>query len=108
MPAVTFSGLASGLDTRALIDAILSVERRPIERLQQRQALFNQRRAALDELRGKLSAFDSALRDLPPPARSADGPPRSATPRFCAPRRRPAPKPVCTPWRSRGSPPRTR
>jgi flagellar hook-associated protein 2 len=64
MPPINFSGLASGLDTRAMIDAILRLERRPIERLQQRQALLGQRRDALGELRGKLEAFESAVREL--------------------------------------------
>ncbi|HEU4402081.1 MAG TPA: flagellar filament capping protein FliD [Candidatus Polarisedimenticolia bacterium] len=60
----TFGGLASGLDTRAIVDAILKAERRPMERLQARQALFQQRRAALDEMRSKLGGFEDALRSL--------------------------------------------
>ncbi len=64
MPTINFSGLASGLDTKALIDAILSVERKPIEQLQARQSTLGQRKAALDELRSKLAAFEGALRDI--------------------------------------------
>ena len=45
------SGLASGIDTKAIIDAILNVERKPLDRLQNRQQLFSQRKAAFDELR---------------------------------------------------------
>lgn len=62
--AFNFSGLASGFDTRALIDAILRVERRPIERLQSRESSLNQQQSALDELRGKLNGFLTTLRDL--------------------------------------------
>ena len=64
MPTINFTGLASGLDTRAIVDAILEFERKPIERLQTRQSLFSSQRAALDELRSKLTSFETALRDL--------------------------------------------
>ena len=62
MAAVTFSGLASGLDTQALIQAILDAERAPLQRLQIRQTVFNQQRSAFDELRSRLKAFESSLR----------------------------------------------
>lgn len=64
MATINFTGLASGLDTRALIDAILQAERRPIERLQAKQEVFSQQRAAFEELRSKLSGLRGALRDL--------------------------------------------
>ena len=67
MGAINFSGLVSGLDTRAVVDAILNFERQPITRLEDRRQLFNQRNAALDKLRSGLNAFESALRDLSSP-----------------------------------------
>ena len=62
--AFNFAGLASGIDTKALVDAILSVERRPIERLQQREFELNQRKSAFDDLRSKLNGFLTTLRDI--------------------------------------------
>ena len=61
---VTFGGLASGIDTKAVIDAIMAVERRPIQRLESRQSDLNSRKAALDEMRSKLDSFLASLRDL--------------------------------------------
>jgi flagellar hook-associated protein 2 len=61
---VSFGGLASGIDTQALIEAILKAERKPAERLQARQALLEQRRAAFGQMRTKLSAFADAVRSL--------------------------------------------
>ncbi len=64
MASINFTGLASGLDTRAIIDAILEFEREPIERLETRRTLFSSRRSALEELRSKIGSFETALRDL--------------------------------------------
>lgn len=64
MPPVTFSGLASGIDTQKLIAAILDAERQPLKRLQVRQAVFNQKHASFEELRSKLNAFEGSLREL--------------------------------------------
>lgn len=64
---ITFGGLASGLDTQALVRAILDFESQPLERLQDRRQLFSQRKNALNELDGKLKALETALRDLSSP-----------------------------------------
>ena len=61
---VTFGGLASGIDTKALIQAIIQAERKPIERLEARQVELNQQKSALDEMRSKLSGFLNTLKDL--------------------------------------------
>lgn len=66
--AITFGGLASGLDTDALVQAILSVEREPVNQLRSREALFNKQKSALNELNGKLTSFESALRGLSSPS----------------------------------------
>lgn len=64
MPTINFSGLASGIDTQALVEAILNVERQPLTRIENKRALFSQRKAALDELSAKLSGFQGVLEDL--------------------------------------------
>ncbi len=65
MPSpVNFGGLASGLDTKALVDAIMSVERQPLERLQSKVQEYSARKSAYGELQSKLTGFESALRDL--------------------------------------------
>jgi flagellar hook-associated protein 2 len=58
VPTITFGGLATGLDTSALIDALVKVEHRPIDLLQNQQnqlsnklSLFNQLKSLLGTLR---------------------------------------------------------
>ncbi len=62
--SINFGGLASGIDTQALVQAILKAERRPAERLESRQALYRRQKSALEEMRSKLRGFEGALRDL--------------------------------------------
>ena len=61
---ITFGGLASGIDTRALIDAIIQAERQPVERLTARKSSLNQEKSALDEMRTQLNGFLNTLKDL--------------------------------------------
>lgn len=62
--SINFSGLASGIDTKAIIEAILRAESKPLEKLQSRQATFNARKTALEDLRSRLDKFETKLRDL--------------------------------------------
>ncbi len=64
MPTIQFGGLSSGLDTKAIIDALMAVERRGLDRLVARRTVLQARadayakvRAALEDLRSKLTAF---------------------------------------------------
>lgn len=64
MPTIQFGGLTSGLDTKAIIDALMGVERRGLDRLLARRTILQARadayakiRTALVDLRTKLTAF---------------------------------------------------
>ena len=64
---ITFGGLATGLDTRAIIDALLSVEQIPIIRLQNKKTvlsrqddIYAQLDSRLDDLRTAVEALDTA------------------------------------------------
>ncbi|NRA95462.1 MAG: flagellar cap protein FliD, partial [Planctomycetes bacterium] len=64
---ITFGGLATGLDTRAIIDALLSVEQIPIIRLQNKKTvlsrqddIYSQIDSRLDDLRTLLESLDTA------------------------------------------------
>ena len=64
--AITFGGLATGLDTNAIIDALMEIERQPIDRLQREQSYLNSRLDAfksfdgsLSKLLGKFEALDT-------------------------------------------------
>ena len=69
MAGITFGGLASGLDTQALIRAILDFERQPVTRLQQRRLDFDIQRSALSELEGKVKELENSLNTLSSPVR---------------------------------------
>ncbi len=56
---ISFSGLASGLDTRAIINALLQAESRPMESQRARQADFRAR----SDLFGRLGSLLSTLQD---------------------------------------------
>lgn len=64
MPTIQFGGLASGLDTKSIIDALMGVERRRLDQLVARRATLQARadayakiRTALADLKTKLTAF---------------------------------------------------
>ncbi len=64
MSAVSFSGLASGLDTASIVAQLVAIKRQPIVRLQERKSLFESQIAALGELKSKLLALQNAAQDL--------------------------------------------
>jgi len=55
--SITFGGLATGIDTEAIISELMKIERSPIERLEKDQAYYNNRLKAFSELDGKLKGF---------------------------------------------------
>ncbi len=65
--SITFGGLATGMDTSAIVDALMEIERQPIERMERDKAYFTSRLQAFNDLDSKLSelqekaeAIDSA------------------------------------------------
>jgi len=64
MANIQFGGLASGLDTNALISGLVKAERRPIELLQFQQARFQAQQGVLTILSGNLSSLKSAAQAL--------------------------------------------
>lgn len=66
MPSIQFSGLASGLDTDAIVDAMLQVERVPNQRrereiriLESKNEILNDLTSALSDLSSKAKALES-------------------------------------------------
>jgi flagellar hook-associated protein 2 len=62
--SITIGGLASGLDTQSLINAILQAERQPAAKLENQQVTLRSKMSALDTMTSKLTAFSNALRGL--------------------------------------------
>jgi flagellar hook-associated protein 2 len=64
MSLVSFSGLASGLDTDSIVSALLAARRQPIVRLQERQSSFQKQIKALEDLKTKLLAVQTAAKAM--------------------------------------------
>jgi flagellar hook-associated protein 2 len=67
MPQIPISGLATGLDTSALVTQLLTVERRPITLLETRKVKLQTQSTAYQDLNTKLAAFKSAAERLKDP-----------------------------------------
>lgn len=64
MATITFTGLATGLNTQAIIDGLAAAERRPITLLQNEQSKLQGKIKLYQELRGKLAALRTAAEKL--------------------------------------------
>ena len=60
----TFGGLASGLDTNALLNGLLELERIPLDRLRSRQSEIETQRSLMRQLNTKLLALRKAAQAL--------------------------------------------
>ena len=79
---LTFGGLSTGLDTGALVDALIQAERRPLVLLQNSRAAIDARRQALQTFNTKVLALRDAARAVDNRLDSLAGP--SATEEFLA------------------------
>lgn len=64
MSAVSFSGLASGMDTASLISQLVEIKRAPVYRLQKEKKGYQDQISALGTLKTKLLALQTAARKL--------------------------------------------
>jgi len=64
MSTLRFPGLATGIDTGALIAQLMAIERRTLNMYQDRQKLWEQKKEGLSTLQTKLDALRSTVRAL--------------------------------------------
>jgi len=64
MGSITFGGLATGLDTNALIESLMEIERRPLDRLETEKKYLNSRLEAFSEFDSRLNDLLDAVKDL--------------------------------------------
>ncbi len=62
--AITFGGLATGIDTDSIINSLMQLERQPIERLTYEKTYLANRLAAFTNFDLKLKGLDAALDEL--------------------------------------------
>jgi flagellar hook-associated protein 2 len=65
--AISFGGLATGLDTTSLIEQLMEAERQPLTRLEKDKSYFNARLAALGKFEDKLESFLDKIENLDAP-----------------------------------------
>lgn len=63
-PLTTIDGINSGLDTTSIVDAIMAVERQPVDLLEQRQAETTNIITALKALQAKILGLNTQIRRL--------------------------------------------
>src|ERR1041384_3134403 len=76
MTAVTFAGLASGLDTSSLVTQLVNAERAPATAIAGRQTDLNSQKSIVGKLSTALAALGTAVKALSLPSATQ---PRTAT-----------------------------
>lgn len=66
MATITSLGVGSGMDLEGLVTSLMQIERRPLTSLQNQAKSYNAKISALGALSGKLSALQTAAKDLTP------------------------------------------
>ncbi|MFO0611669.1 MAG: flagellar filament capping protein FliD [Polyangiaceae bacterium] len=67
MSSITIGGLASGLDTNAIVDGLLSLERIPLTQIQQRETALTSARDTVNTIAARLGTLKSAAQTLSSP-----------------------------------------
>lgn len=61
---ISFGGLASGLDTKSIISALVAIERRPISALETKKTSLGKQKSLYGDLRGLLDKLETAAKAL--------------------------------------------
>ncbi len=105
---ITFTGLASGLDTSSIVAALMAVDREPVAHLTAEQSKLAAQQTTLGSIQSSLQKLSFAASEFALPSlfeTLADGRPRAN--RCASPRSRPpAPASAAMRWKSRSSPTR--
>lgn len=64
MSSINFGGLASGIDTGSIVEALMEIERQPLERLESDKEYFSSRQDAFDTLDTKLKTLLEKFEDI--------------------------------------------
>ena len=63
-PAVTFSGIGSGIDTASIVDALMKIERQPIDRINTQKSALTAKQGVVQEINGLLTTLRDAAADM--------------------------------------------
>ena len=59
-PAITFSGIGSGIDTASIVAALMKIERQPIDRITTQKSAITAKQGVVQEINGLLTALRDA------------------------------------------------
>jgi len=68
VPTINFGGLATGIDTEALIKGLMAAERQPLNRLQAQKSTLDSARTTITSISTKLAALKTAARAMETPS----------------------------------------
>lgn len=63
-PTITFSGLASGLDSNAIITQLMAIERQPITKLNQQKSTLNNQQLQFNTFKTRINDLKSSIQKL--------------------------------------------
>lgn len=63
-PAITFSGLGSGIDTASIVEALMKIERQPIDRINTQKSQLTAKQGVVQEINGYLTTLRDAAAKL--------------------------------------------
>src|ERR671921_64134 len=72
MAGLTLGGLASGIDTDAVITQLMAIERAPQSRLRLKESVLQTRQTALTDVATRLRSLQTSIKDLSSVATWAD------------------------------------
>lgn len=64
LSGISFTGLASGIDSQSIVSQLMQIEALPLQRMQQQQALLTQRQSLLAQFKSILVGFNSSASAL--------------------------------------------
>ena len=64
MSSVSFSGLASGIDSKAIIESLLAAKQAQVQRIQTDKQLITSKQSALTEVKNRVSSFRGSINAL--------------------------------------------
>ena len=64
MPGFQLSGLASGMDTKTIIEQLIGLEQQPIVKMQREEAILKQKNDAFQTIGKRLKDFQTKAREL--------------------------------------------
>ena len=107
-PAISFSGLGSGIDTASIVSQLMKLERAPIDRIEADKKTLNTKKGVVQEINSLLGKLRDAAAEMYKPNALAAKTATAADPRSSARARPTPPRPAPTTSWSPASRRRTR